>query len=75
MHNRHSENPRCADCRFNQHDRNELERTLPGLASLGSAFGASISHSGLCLRHDRLVSPHDRCPAFAPAPRPGLDPV
>jgi hypothetical protein len=41
-----------------------LEKRIPGLASFGSAYGASLGESRLCLRHDRLTMPRDRCIAF-----------
>ncbi len=56
---------RCERCRFCLRDRGGTERLIPGLAMLGSAFGASIGDSRLCSQHDRLVSPNDSCPAFA----------
>ncbi|XBS70729.1 hypothetical protein ABK905_06290 [Acerihabitans sp. KWT182] len=56
---------RCGRCRFCRQDRGGTEQAIPGLAMLGSAFGASIGDSRLCRRHDRLVSPNDGCPAFA----------
>jgi len=56
--------PRCENCRFCLRDRDGTEQAIPGLAMLGSAFGASIGDSRLCRRHDRLVSPNDSCPAF-----------
>ncbi len=55
---------RCAHCRFYLRDRAGTELAIPGLAMLGSAFGASIGDSRLCRHHDRLVSPGDHCPAF-----------
>ncbi len=55
---------RCAGCRFRLRDRAEHERAIPGLAVMGSAFGASIGQSRLCLRHDCLVLPDDSCPEY-----------
>ncbi|WP_213993400.1 hypothetical protein [Sodalis sp. dw_96] len=55
---------RCGRCRFCQRDRDGTEQAIPGLAMLGSAFGASISDSRVCSQHDRLVSPNDSCSAF-----------
>ncbi len=63
---RPNDNAKCADCRFCLRDRAEMEQAFSGLSSLGSAFGASISDAGLCLRHDRLVSPNDICQAYEP---------
>ena len=56
----------CADCRFRAEDRHSLEQSIPGLAVFGSGFGASVSDSRLCLRHDQLVSPLDSCPQIMP---------
>ncbi|SDD73337.1 hypothetical protein [Paraburkholderia lycopersici] len=46
-----------------------LEARIAGLASLGSAYGASIGANRLCLRLDRLTLPGDRCGAFEAAKR------
>lgn len=54
---------RCDTCRHRQSDRRVLEETIPGLLSFSSGFGASVADSRLCLHHDRLVSPGDRCGA------------
>lgn len=56
--------PECARCRHWADDRALLERRIGGLASFGSAYGASVGESRLCLRHDRLTMPRDRCAAF-----------
>jgi len=58
------EAPACARCTYYVDDRALLEARIPGLASFGSAFGASVGADRLCVRHDRLVSPRDRCAAF-----------
>jgi len=56
--------PRCASCRHACSDGAQLERAIPGLAVLGSAYGASIGNSLLCVRLDRLVGPSDSCSAY-----------
>ncbi|WP_250866571.1 hypothetical protein [Caballeronia sp. INSB1] len=56
--------PECGRCRHWADDRALLEKRIPGLASFGSAYGASLGESRLCLRHDRLTMPRDRCIAF-----------
>jgi len=56
---------RCADCRLWLDDRLAIEQRVPGLAVFGSAYGASIGPSRLCVLHDRLVSPNDRCGRFS----------
>ncbi|KXU94238.1 hypothetical protein CR51_27605 [Caballeronia megalochromosomata] len=56
--------PECARCAHWADDRALLEKRIGGLASLGSAYGASVGESRLCLHHDRLTMPRDRCIAF-----------
>jgi thiamine pyrophosphate-dependent acetolactate synthase large subunit-like protein len=51
-------------CRFRRGEPDELERRVPGLASFGSAYGASIGASALCEVHDAWVSPGDGCSRF-----------
>jgi hypothetical protein len=58
--------PRCAACRHRLHDRQAIEQRVAGLAVFGSAYGASIGASRLCVLHDRLISPNDRCAQFSP---------
>jgi hypothetical protein len=54
----------CIDCMHWADDRALLEARIAGLASFGSAYGASLGASRLCLRHDVLSMPHDHCAAF-----------
>ena len=56
---------RCADCRHRPDDRQAIEQRVTGLIVFGSAYGASIGSSRLCLLHDRLVSPDDGCNRFS----------
>lgn len=56
--------PTCEHCAHWADDRALLEKRIPGLASFGSAYGASVGASRLCLHHDRLTMPRDRCTAF-----------
>ncbi|MHA6202827.1 hypothetical protein ACXU4B_00215 [Dyella soli] len=58
---------RCEYCRHRLDDRRKLEQRIGGLASFGSAYGASIGESRLCGLHDRWVSPGDACASFAEA--------
>ena len=55
----------CRDCRHREHDSRVLEAMIPGLASFGSAFSASVGDSRLCRLRDRLVSPRDSCAQFS----------
>lgn len=58
---------RCAHCRHRRSDPRETERRVPGLTSLGSAYGASMGESALCEVHDCFVSPGDVCGRFRAA--------
>ena len=58
--------PRCAGCRHRLDDRRMTEQRIAGLAVFGSAYGASIGASRLCVLHDRWVSPDDFCVRFSP---------
>lgn len=55
----------CANCRQFRNDPAEMEAALPGLAALSSGHGSTRDDDGLCLRHDRFVTPTSTCPAFA----------
>jgi hypothetical protein len=54
----------CAACRHFDTDPARLERRLPGLSALSSAYGATRGRDGACLRHDRLVPPTSLCNQF-----------
>jgi hypothetical protein len=56
----------CARCTHREDDRHVLEQRIAGLVVFGSGFGASVATSRLCMLHDQLVSPDDRCGQFAP---------
>ena len=58
--------PRCAGCRHRLDDRRMTEQRVAGMAVFGSAYGASIGASRLCVLHDRWVSPDDFCVRFSP---------
>ncbi|MFZ0872393.1 MAG: hypothetical protein WAM90_16895 [Rhodanobacter sp.] len=58
--------PACAGCRHRLDDRRMTEQRVAGLAVFGSAYGASIGGSRLCVLHDRWVSPNDFCGRFSP---------
>ena len=62
--------PSQGTCRSCAHFRNDpawLERTLPGLASLSSAYAAVRDEDGLCLAHGRFTGARQVCPTYAPA--------
>jgi hypothetical protein len=58
--------PGCAGCRHRLDDRRMTEQRVAGLAVFGSAYGASIGGSRLCVLHDRWVSSNDFCVRFSP---------
>ena len=57
---------RCACCRHFMNDRAQVERELPGLLVLSSAYGDSWTHAGLCARHHVMLLPFNTCDGFAP---------
>jgi hypothetical protein len=58
----------CAGCRYFLNKPEELEALLPGLNTLGSAFGSVRDSDGLCERHQRYLRATCRCPEHQPAP-------
>lgn len=54
----------CASCRMYRSDPSDLERFLPGLTSLSSAFGASRADTGLCMRDEVFRRPQGICSFF-----------
>jgi hypothetical protein len=62
-----SDRARCGRCRHFCNAALDLERRMPGLASLGSAFGAVRDEDGLCRVHDRWIKVSARCADFVPA--------
>lgn len=66
----------CGNCRHFRDAAAELEALLPGLRTLGSAYGAVRGSDGICERHGRYLTASSRCrehawrtPAAPPAPR------
>jgi hypothetical protein len=51
----------CLECRHFMHEPHALERALPGLASLSSAYAAVRADDGLCAVHDRYVASSSTC--------------
>jgi hypothetical protein len=56
--------PGCGDCRHCVDDPGSIERLLPGLGILSSAYGASRGDTALCRFHDMFLRPGPACPAF-----------
>ncbi|WP_266183033.1 hypothetical protein [Dyella humicola] len=55
----------CERCVHRLEDQRAVEQRMPGLTSFGSAYGASIAASRLCMLHDCWVSPEDGCTQFS----------
>ena len=59
---------RCGACRFLIGAPAALERAIPGLNILSSAYGSVRADTGLCERHDRFVtSATPACAGFSEA--------
>ncbi|MCU0303271.1 MAG: hypothetical protein MUC56_04360 [Thermoanaerobaculales bacterium] len=58
---------RCGRCAHFVDDPRELERALPGLGILSSAWGSTRGDQGLCTVHDLFLQPVMSCPRFADA--------
>ena len=59
---------RCGACRFLIGTPAALERAIPGLNILSSAYGSVRGDTALCGRHDHFVtSSTPACREFAPA--------
>ncbi len=56
---------RCGACRFFTGAPAALERAIPGVNILSSAYGSVRGDTGLCERHDKLTTAHSMaCPQF-----------
>jgi len=56
---------RCAACRFFTGAPAALERAIPGLNILSSAYGSVRADTGLCERHGVFTTAHSAgCPQF-----------
>ena len=55
----------CQTCRHFAGSGDEIERRLPGLRTLGSAYGSVRAADGLCQLHDRYLAAASRCAFYA----------
>lgn len=55
----------CAVCRHFTDRPAELERAIPGLNILSSAYGSVRDETGLCRRREAFVTPMASCVEFA----------
>ena len=56
----------CASCRHFSGAPRQVEAHLPGMRTLGSAFGAVRASDGLCRLHDRYLNPASSCQQYQP---------
>ncbi len=58
--------PSCRDCIHFEDDPAEIERRLPSIRILGSAWGSTRGNAGLCAALDRFHDPIPavECPLF-----------
>ena len=56
--------PQCSGCEHFRNDPAWLEREIPGLSALSSAYASVRAEDGLCLRHDRYLSARSSCLQF-----------
>ena len=57
---------RCADCEHFRDSPAHLEREVPGLKVLSSAWGSVSAGAGLCAERDIVTAPSATCERFAP---------
>ena len=55
----------CGSCRYFADDPVELERAVPGLNILSSAFGSVRDETGLCALREAFVTPSAGCADFS----------
>ena len=55
---------KCCSCQYFLDDPTQLERELPGLTILSSAWGSTRGNAGLCSRYATWQDPVRECPAF-----------
>jgi hypothetical protein len=56
----------CANCRHFSGAPREVEALLPGMRTLGSAYGSVRATDGVCRVHDRYLDPTSYCPSHQP---------
>lgn len=54
----------CRECKYFNNDPAWLERVLPGLNALSSAYGSARGEAGICNKRDLYLSPIKKCKYF-----------
>jgi hypothetical protein len=57
-------NTTCLECKFFNNEPAWLERALPGLNVLSSAYASVRAEAGICSRRDLFLSPTKACKYF-----------
>ena len=57
----------CRHCRHFTDQAADIERLVPGLRILSSAYSAVRADNGICLRHDEIRRPAPACADFEAA--------
>ena len=55
----------CRECRFLLTDPGELERALPGVNILSSAYGSVRAGTAICVQRGIFITPAPACADFA----------
>jgi hypothetical protein len=64
---------RCGSCTHFCNDPAFLEKAMPGLTSMGSAYASVRAEDGVCSRHDRYLSARSSCADFVLASGPAAE--
>jgi hypothetical protein len=54
----------CRECKHFNNDPAWLERELPGLNALSSAYSSARGEAGICVKRDIYLSPIKKCNYF-----------
>ena len=58
-------NNSCAHCTHFRNQPEYLERAIPGLSSMSSAYASVRGEDGICAKHERYLSARSSCSDFA----------
>ncbi|MEW6337081.1 MAG: hypothetical protein ACOY3Y_14925 [Acidobacteriota bacterium] len=65
---RMDDKPNCASCVHFLSDPAAIERSLPGIGALSSAWGSTRGDAGICLKSGRFHDPIPACADFETTP-------
>ena len=55
----------CVSCCHFRNQPEYLERAIPGLSSMSSAYASVRGEDGICVKHDRYLSARSHCADYA----------